>query len=408
MWRSSAFNPGLPVPTYHLDDGASSHTHSPGKKPVLLRNLRNQVFAPSVTVNAAYQPQPGSGIFGNPALQFPYLGRSSAGSMATPSCSDPSNESAYPEWLNCAPTGPPGDYWDGRTCWPATRRNPQPSDEIMADYDPSQPPEPMHVSGGSLEDDPMCLKVPTNTPTGPAADGAHDTQYSTVQRGPCLPPDFATSLTQSLLNQPFPLPSQQHTLFFPTGDARGGKENTQAMFGHVGAVANTHTDNPEITRRVPQTTLFGIGGLDTNLPSSGPSDQSGRDDTISPTLESLFPCSSRNGSGASDFGAMLTSLGCHNAAGSSLATPRSSAGQVESGPGSVHNVGIATLGSSSAGGGSGGSSSVVSGTAVAKRTRNFTPASVRAIDEEDEPRRASPLVRVAGYGGVDIPGDVGQ
>jgi hypothetical protein len=34
-----------------------------------------------------------------------------------------------------------------------------------------------------------------------------------------------------------------------------------------------------------------------------------------------------------------------------------------------------------------------------KRTRQFTPASARVIDEEDEPRRTSPRARIAGYGG---------
>ncbi|KAK4226624.1 hypothetical protein QBC38DRAFT_219588 [Podospora fimiseda] len=39
-----------------------------------------------------------------------------------------------------------------------------------------------------------------------------------------------------------------------------------------------------------------------------------------------------------------------------------------------------------------------------KRTRNFTPASARAIDEEDEPRRGSPHVRIAAFGVGDVGG----
>lgn len=45
-----------------------------------------------------------------------------------------------------------------------------------------------------------------------------------------------------------------------------------------------------------------------------------------------------------------------------------------------------------------------------KRSRNFTPASAKAIDEEDEPRRLSPRMRVAttAHAGTEAQGQIGE
>ncbi|SPQ24860.1 48ac7aee-4810-46c8-84d6-f8556c4a085b [Thermothielavioides terrestris] len=407
MWRCAVFNSAMPVPTYHVDDGVSSHAHSPGKKSMLLKNFKNQGFPPPATASGMCQPQPGAGVFANQALQVPYLGRSTMGSVGTPSYSELSAESAYADWFSAMTSGSSGNPWDEKAFCATTGRNPskQPSDTLMADYDSSQQPEPMHISGSSLEDDPMCLKVPTNTPTGVPADDGQNPPFPTTQLGVSLPADFASSLTQSLLNQPFPLPSQQPNLFFPQPEAKASKENRQSMRGSVdatmqSATAQAGTSGP---RRASQQ-LFGINGLDGTLPISASDDRAGKDDNASPALEALFPGSSRNDS-AGEFGSLLANLGCHNA-GSSLATPNST-GQTEPGSSNAPN-GVAALGSGGGGTNNASGGGNGSGNAVAKRTRNFTPASVRAIDEEDEPRRASPRVRVAGYGGADIPGDVGQ
>jgi hypothetical protein len=368
MWQCSPFNAVMPVPTYHLEDGPSSHTHSPGKKSQLLRNLKSQGFPP-VVANTVFPPV-GNDLLDNAALQMPYLDSSTLGSGTALSCSDPFLDSAYLEWANSLTNQQSSDSWDGKTLWPASARSSQrrsTSDTIMPDYVPPHPSDPMHISGDSLEDCPMTLKVPTNTPTGGPAEEGQDT-YFRVSEAAGLPQDFASSLTRSLLNQPFPLPVQHHNQRFPGAEAQSNKDS-QAVPSQSNTFSQStaQANKAEICKDSQQ--LFSPNVVDITVPVSASSEPS-----------------------SGEFGSMIASLGCDNN-GSSLATPTSS-GQRDGGPGSGQN-----------GGGKGGGAGVA-GT-VAKRPRNFTPASVKAIDEEDEPRRMSPHVRPAGFGVVDLLGDVG-
>src|SRR5690606_12973734 len=101
-----------------------------------------------------------------------------------------------------------------------------PSDTIMPDYAPPQTTDPMHISGPSLEDEPMSLKVPTNTPTGETDEG-EDTPLQ-VKPPTVLPSDLATSLTRSLLNQPFPLPVHHCNPTLPATNSKVNKDRQQA------------------------------------------------------------------------------------------------------------------------------------------------------------------------------------
>jgi hypothetical protein len=339
----------MPVPTYHLDDGPSSHAHSPVRKSVPLRNLKSQGFPAPVVPNTVFQNQAGADLLGNPGLQMPYLDSSNIGSVNVP-FSDPFTDSAYLEWANSVVNGQPGDSWDGLTMWPTNGRDQKQrtSDTVMPDYVPPQPSDPMHISGPSLEDEPMSLKVPTNTPTGGTDDG-QDTPLQTHPQA-VLPSDFASSLTRSLLNQPFPLPVHHHNPGFPVTEAKSSKDKQHAMLGQC------------IT-------------VDTSIPPSASSESS-----------------------CGDFGSIVASLGCDNS-GSSLVTP-SSSGQPEPSSSSGRS------GTAAVGGGKGNNTGT--GGVATKRPRNFTPASVRVIDEEDEPRRPSPHVRAPGFGVVEILSDAGQ
>lgn len=352
MW-CSVLNPVIPVPTYHQDDGPSSHTHSPGRKSLLLRNIKNQSLPAPAVANTTFQNQAGASLFGTQGLQMPYLGDSNIGSVETPSFTDPFTDSAYLEWANSLMNTEPTDVWDGTTIWPTNPRTQRQSnsDTIMPDYDPPHRPDPMHVSGPSLEDEPMSLKVPTNTPTGGSTDEGQSSHSMSQQA--VLPSDFASTLTRSLLNQPFPMPTH-HNLSFASKDNQHGAhgQGNSALMQPA-----TRTDNIGI-RKI----IFGADSVDSTVPVS---------------LSSKSSCG--------DIGSMIASFGYGH--GGSLATP-SSSGHAESG---------------SANSGGKGSGSVNN---IAKRTRNFTPASVRAIDEEDEPRRVSPHVRAAGYDVVDILSDV--
>lgn len=363
MWQCSPFNPVMPVPTYQIDDGPSSHAHSPARKSLPLRNLKSQAFPAPALANTALA---GSSLLGNPALQMPYFDYSSTGSANTPSHSDPFTDAAYLEWANALASGQQGDLWDGLTLWPTSTRSQRQStsDTIMPDYVPPQTADPMHVSGPSLEDEPTSLKVPTNTPTGGASE---DGQNTGVQVSQCsgLPSDFASSLTRSLLNQPFPFPVQQHNPCFQTAESKSGKDNQHSMHGQG------NTNNMEAGKALQS--MFGADAVDNTVPLSASS-----------------------GTSSGELGSMVASLGCNNS-GSSLATP-SSSGQTEATP--IGSEGGTAPGSTRA--------NTRNVNMATKRPRNFTPASVKAIDEEDEPRRISPHLRTAGYNVMDMLGEVGQ
>jgi hypothetical protein len=340
-----------------------------------------------------FQSQAGTGatgLLGTQSLPIPYLGRGSTGSGNTLSHPDPFSETAYRDWVSSMASGQPSgiDFWDGRTCWPLNPRNSgkQLSDAIMSDYIPPQSSDPMHISGGSLEDDPMSLKVPTNTPTGGTGDDCQNPQF---QQASALHPDFASALTQSLLNQPFPLPVPPHNLSLPSSALYSRKENRHASLVHANnaLMQPTPLSGSMGTRKLSQS-IFGIGGLDSSIPVPA----EGSEEKTSAALQNMFATSLRNP--LTDFGSSMMNSAC-NIAGSPPAVDN---GHAESTP--VSNVkGMVPLGSSSSG------SSSVGGNTATKRTRNFTPASAKAIDVEDEPRRMSPHVRIAGYCGGDMSGD---
>ncbi|KAL2176540.1 uncharacterized protein P884DRAFT_225430, partial [Thermothelomyces heterothallicus CBS 202.75] len=239
MWQCSGLNPVMPVPTYQLEDGPSSHAHSPGRKSLPLRNLKNPGLPAQITVNNVFQNQTGTDFLGNPPFQIPYLGSSTTGSANTPSYPDPFTDSAYLNWANALMNAQTADMWDGASTWPTSGQGQRqcPSDTIMPDYVPSQMADPMHISGPSLEDEPMSLKVPTNTPTGEADEG-QDTPLQ-MKQPTVLPSDFASSLTRSLLNQPFPLPVHHCNPGLSATDSKPNRDRQQASLGRSNARETT-------------------------------------------------------------------------------------------------------------------------------------------------------------------------
>lgn len=161
---------------------------------------------------------------------------------------------------------------------------------------------------------------------------------------PSISSDFANSLTHSLLNQPHPLPAvpqsvQPHQIQLPASEVKSRKENRHV--NNTGSVGSSTNPSPPVEAQIRNfsttNAAFGIIGNDrTGSSASG----SG-------------PTFSRRTS-AGEFGRDITNTASPN---QTLA-------------------------------GSGGEKGT-------KRSRNFTPASAKAIDEEDEPRRASPRLRVA-------------
>lgn len=153
--------------------------------------------------------------------------------------------------------------------------------------------------------------------------------------------DLANSLTNSLLNQPMPIQVQAQGAPIPATEVRSRKENRLQHNDQpiTTASISTHaTDHAEMRKVSQQLYMPSVGSLPAGVaPQASPLTQV----TRVPSL--------------GEFGANITNL----SAADSIITS------------------------------SGGSASD-KGT---KRVRNFTPASARVIDEEDEPQRASPRLR---------------
>ena len=172
-----------------------------------------------------------------------------------------------------------------------------------------------------------------------------------------IPSDLANSLTNSLLNQPMPAHFQYHTGSFsaPAGEMKSRKENRGRPAGPSpsGMVMPSAQDRCE-TRRVSQQVYMPPGGSVPVCALSCPH-------IDSPQKQECLD----NGGGAPEGGGLA---GCKAPAGDGAlgsSTPmKANASALEKG---------------------------------LKRIRNFTPASARAIDEEDEPRRRSPRIRLTPF-----------
>lgn len=182
---------------------------------------------------------------------------------------------------------------------------------------------------------------------------------------PTISSELASSLTHSLLNQPHPLPIasqsvQPHQIQLPASEVKSRKENR-----HLNNASSVHSpsSNPSPSieaqiRKFSQTSnAFGIIGND-----RGESSGSG-------------PTFSRRTS-AGEFGRDMTNTTSPNQT----------------------YAGVAASGTAQSSGSEKGT----------KRGRNFTPASAKAIDLEDEPRRASPQMRISTTFPMDIELDVEQ
>ncbi|KAI3392018.1 hypothetical protein diail_6345 [Diaporthe ilicicola] len=366
MWRRPQNNPALPVPTFYPDDGADSHLHSPRRRHVT--NQEIPTIATALTALPGATASLDSFHSGHPTLQ---KGSTSSAS----SFLDPFNEAAYQEWINSLGLGQQQSHLDANTIWPSaiirssSKSGTDPSISNMPDYLSSTmhhgiAADPMNLSGSSLDEDTRMelLKVPANTPTAfLGGDHTRSGQLSCNMPNPAISSDFAHSLTHSLLNQPHPLPAipqsvQPHQIQLPATEIKSRKENRH-LNNASSAGSPSNNPSPSIEAQIRKfstaNTAFGIIGND-RTDSSG----SGSGLTFS-----------RRAS-AGDFGRDVTNTASPNQtyAGVAASATRPSSGSEK-------------------------------GT---KRGRNFTPASAKAIDEEDEPRRASPRMRVA----TTFPSDV--
>lgn len=175
-------------------------------------------------------------------------------------------------------------------------------------------------------------------------------QFNYEIPNPAVSSELAGSLTHSLLNQPHPIGLAQgfqaHQIPLPASEVRSRKENR--LLNNASAIHSPSSNlSPSVDaqiRKFSQTSnVFGVIGNDRDSSGSGPT-------------------YSRRTS-AAEFGVNITNQ----------ATPNQT------------YPGLAVSGNASGSGSEKGT----------KRGRTFTPASAKAIDEEDEPRRVSPRMRIA-------------
>ena len=358
MWRWAPPNKSLAGSSYYSGDRSESHAHSPRRRSTLGKDpLTNPVLYGRPSSQSL-------GAFGDPALQMGFLSRGDTETSSALTPVDSFTESTqYFDWLNTVPFQASGNKHPWPT-YPQYGSKHSTSDATMSDY-VAVPPRPDHMvlSGGSIEDNPMRLKVPTNTPTT-----GHDSQpapFSLPAHAANIPADLAASLTNSLLNQPLPIPIlPQITL--PTSAIKSRKDHK---------LVSSVPSNPSSESSTPQTSQLGSRKSSQSIfnvePRGRTASASGGAPSMhnSPSLNAqrIFSTTLSNTPSMDDFGTNITNIinmsqdGLH---------PSTECSKISS---NVPTIGV-------------------------KRTRAFTPASARAIDEEDEPRRASPLLRLGSLG----------
>ncbi|KAI0399018.1 hypothetical protein F4802DRAFT_73246 [Xylaria palmicola] len=391
MWRRGPFNPTMPVPSQQHEDGPEAHLHSPRRRSSLVKSMDGTSACNLANANASQmnvnnfmgnmhtaQGFLQRGISGNGNANGPQMG------YMDPFIPSKADMSTYFDWPSTFGTVGHSQVVDmGKAKSSGRRANTHSkisaSDTSMPDYtsNPAGVPlmtdfQPMSfvVNIDAPDISNLAPKAPANTPSalvdGSFVDdlgiGIDINKLGTPGNTP-PPIDFftantanfstelATSLTHSLLNQPHPLPVQGSHIANPAPEIRSRKENRLSHETSIESVTNLdHIDMRKVSQSVYG--QLGTTSRDTSSTSNSPPSQS--------AFSGIF--SNRSYSGP-EFGNDLTNSGILFTHGNTELNTTS-----ESRISSGSEKGI-------------------------KRTRQFTPASAKAIDNEDEPRRTSPRVR---------------
>ncbi|XXG94922.1 hypothetical protein Hte_001181 [Hypoxylon texense] len=260
MWRRSA-NPTMPVPSQHHEDGADAHLHSPRRRTSHMKGNSNLLVYNNSGPPGLTQTNPSNllGSMPNTQAMLQRSGARSSSGWVDPFGSQKSEATACFDWANnfgsvgytqAAESGKSNyNSVPNRKTIAASRMSR--SDASMPDFSLSNPSNVqsisdhqfLNLSASSLTDadagshDP---KAPTNTPTAMVGSNfideldidvgrigtpgttsmneyfnSHHTNFSS---------ELATSLTNSLLNQPHPLPVKPGTIP-PAPEVKSRKES---------------------------------------------------------------------------------------------------------------------------------------------------------------------------------------
>ncbi|TGJ87149.1 hypothetical protein E0Z10_g1630 [Xylaria hypoxylon] len=384
MWRRGPFNPTMPVPSQQHEDGPEAHLHSPRRRSSFVKSTVGSSAYNSASANTS-QMNANSFIANMPNSQS-LLQRGINGAQVgymDPFNANKADITAF-EWPNAFGVVGHSQTADMGKSKPSGRRTNThskltASDTSMPDYSSSNCTgaqlmtdfQPMNFMVSNVDDPDtsnIALKAPANTPTALVdANFVDDLGLDLDKMGTpgSTPPttdffttsttnfsaELATSLTHSLLNQPHPLPVQGSNIAIPAPEIKSRKENR--LNNEHSMEGTTSLDHIEM-RKVSQSLYGQLGktSRDTSSTSNSPPSQS--------NFSGIFSHRSLSGP---EFGNDLTNSGILFTHGN---TEPNTATKSRIGSGSDKGI---------------------------KRTRQFTPASAKAIDDEDEPRRGSPKGR---------------
>ncbi|CAM1511990.1 Fc.00g095030.m01.CDS01 [Cosmosporella sp. VM-42] len=361
MWRRAPFTTSMPVPAYPSDD-VESHAHSPRRRTSGIQDSSAGYPGPAIQ-GIMSNTSTGSGTKRPKQTSQPNMGGASVYSNPDPF----GDSNAYFDWLDNMGTGVDDIDMTGQASTSALRKARKTDTDIsMPDYVSStqngqmafpldgqfpltnfQPEEESYIGH---------MKVPTNTPTTRSQRLCESTgvPYPVISHNGSIPTDLANCLTNSLLNQPMPLHMQARP---STTEVRSRKENRlhQPAVPSPSAFSSTSTPAQEQKelRRVSQQMYIPSGG---SMPIGVSQQQN-----MSPKSFLSSELAQKTPS--------LRKLG-------------------------VNLSNLAAQDTSSLDGAMGSASSSDKGT---KRGRNFTPGSTTAIEEDDEPLRGSPRVRLTPF-----------
>ncbi|KAI1451706.1 hypothetical protein F4805DRAFT_75115 [Annulohypoxylon moriforme] len=392
MWRRTPFNPTMPVPAKHHEDGAEAHLHSPRRRTTsFLKNSSSSsaynTCPPGFTQENVLGSMPNteallqrnradSGTGASSAWPDPFSSQKSE----TTACFDWSNTNFGPIGYNQATDSNKSSYNSV-----ASRRAKGPSkvsrsDVSMSDYGLGNFVRTQDLSDnqfinlsathlGDIEANAHDPKVPTNTPTTTGGStfvddlnldmNKIDTPGSTSineffnSSNANFPSELATSLTHSLLNQPHPLPVQAGNIAPPAPEVKSRKENHLHDSPCEDAPVVSHID----MRKVSQSSFSNLckESQDASANNSPPS-QGGFSGVFSQRSTSTGDCGNDLANAASAF--------------------------------ATSNIDLHTCGDLNP------DICLIRTDKTVKRSRHFTPASGRVIDDDIEVLTKSPRVQV--------------
>ncbi|RDA86305.1 hypothetical protein CP532_5663 [Ophiocordyceps camponoti-leonardi (nom. inval.)] len=264
MWRQAQFAPSMHAPSYAPQDA-----FSPRHRMDLGQEGRSRYPIPVI-------PKSFDGL-GSRRATLPVCSSIPHGKAAAAAADGPGDTDAYFEWLNGMGTGISDAQRTGGQGFSQQRNTRRSSTDIsMPDYTSMEfsegipaPLEQPHLPGGMRQEEEESsghLRVPTNTPTasGQVGNQEHDgVPFPIFSFSSSMPTDLASSLTNSLLNQPMPVhfqhqqqQQQQSGFSAPAAEVKSRKENrlqqaTASSPGLLPAASVSVQDHQEM-RRVSQ------------------------------------------------------------------------------------------------------------------------------------------------------------